>query len=437
MYEAIDFERSSASDRTWAEIGKQARGGPNVEPPIAALFSRILQDDSEPIRAMVEESAEFRNNAGYTIGSIVTALRISIIDYCTEREKLHGRRFEDLHRTRAREWNEPLGWVKDALEDTRTDLSDPFVQIAMRLKNTGLYMAPNTSPLYRGNGSETLAQLAAERWPDGARGLDIGSSTAVTALSHLYKDNLPAECLPVFGFNEVTTKPDGKDLTQKANRILGRPSIFKDFLCVDTYPAYYEDRQAFDEHYRERAINALRPSERGDQNYVATIEALHAKKDPNSPHYDPKRRLRFVQANLLDTDELYEFKDRFTQPFDVININFVTQEMTSHDFVALFRTALGLLSENGLLSVVHQARLKRPSQPRPVSIAKFRPYERYATSAWRSNLHLADALNPDGFGIQQMMNFYDNRCRRARVDAGRLVVNGVLEPLQDLIRYAA
>jgi hypothetical protein len=113
--------------------------------------------------------------------------------------------------------------------------------------------------------------------------------------------------------------------------------------------------------------------------------------------------------------------------------SFATQEMTPQEQVAIHYAALDLLSPSGILLYVHQAGIVE-GVSQPTAIDNLEHYTDYATHEWRSNLQIVDKLLPIR-GLQQMMNFYDNRCRRVHIvnGVGELVVNGQAWPLSDLI----
>jgi hypothetical protein len=277
-----------------------------------------------------------------------------------------------------------------------------------------------------------------DRFPDGERRLDVGSSIALGALQAWYKNEVPMK------FARAGIEAVGKgsqtniDVKPNANAILSRPSNIREIVCVDKVPYYDEERQQWDEGYVGYALSGLRPSERNSR-YLDDAIALLDKKRKGKPGYDENCGVKFHRADLLDIRDLSVFKDAHPEPFDFITVNYVTQELSFEEQIKLHEVLCGLLSYNGILIYVHQAAINPGHGNKgPVDMVHIRPIERYATRPWQSNMHVQDNLHPDKKGLQHVMNFWDTRCKSVLFSpTGKLVVNGALEPVSDLVRNRA
>jgi hypothetical protein len=333
--------------------------------------------------------------------------------------------FSDADRVTVDDWAEPIALLKEDLSKSRSMALGMFIAgISFQIAATPVrerYFPP-----------ELIAQLTKERYPKGIRALDIGSSIMVGALQLMHKDEFPME------FDKVSTGAPGsafsEDLTKEVNEIVARPSVFNEIICVDRFPFYNEIRQRYDAASAEYALSGLRPSERNNPDYFNIVKSLMSKKQKDADGYDSRSRVKFHAIDPLDPVELLEFRDQYPEPFDFVIMNYVTQELPTTSQRRLHSIASELVSEAGIILYNHQAYLHPWNVQQPAPIENLRHYESYATVAYRSHMHIVDKQHPVE-GLQDMMRYYDNRCREVKLGVGKLVVNGSAEPIIDLVRH--
>lgn len=413
--------RADAAELLIGEMTLQAKGGPNVEDPTAAMFEAVLSERDDPhIRLLLEDAGESTIiRRGIKSAAAISALRTSLTSYFYARYEEQGQEFTDAHRTSREHWQEPFAALKDDLRN--------WESMAVGALHAGItYMTASTPVAERYYPAALLGQLTRDRHPQGKRVLDIGPSIGVGALQLMYSDEYS------MAFDNVSIGSSDEDVTKNVNEILSRTSPFREIVGVDTLKYYDEERQRFDQERARFSLSGLRPSERNNPAYYGRIKKLMEKKQKGAPGYDPNCRVKFHQGNLLKAQDLDDFKQQFGEKFDLITVNYVTQEMPPQQQLKLHEVALELRSEDGLIVYIHQAHM-RPGVTQPASIGNVKHYETYATLPWRSNMHVDDGLHPVT-GVQEMMGFYDNRCRLARIGGGKLVVNGAVEPLSDLVK---
>lgn len=409
---------SPAVEQLTAELERQSKGGPGVEKQTAAMFCAIINEVE--LRPILAEVAEHRLNIrGIKSAPAVSAIRSAFITYF--RANIPG--FSDENRHAPADWEEPLSVLKEDLNEMNS------MEIGSFLMDV-THNETNTPVAERYYTDELIAQLVKDRFPKGIRALDIGSSIMVGALHLTHKNIFP------MSFQEVRTPGVGEEgeLTDKANEILQREGAFKKIVCVDNALIYFKDRRQYDSRIRERAISCLRPSERANPDYLGRIHTLTETVHRGSPSFEEDSPVSYHQGNLLNPIELGFFKEQHPEKFDMIMVNYLTQELPAEDQIRLHDAALELLSEQGLLIYNHQAYIHPWNAPRPVSIHNLRPYESFATTPYSSSMHLVDNMFPVR-GIQEMMRYRDNRCHVVRLGMGELVVNGAFEPIHDLVKY--
>jgi hypothetical protein len=411
------------------ELVTQCRPGPGVERPTAAMFNALLQyDDSLPVRSLLTEASAQMVRRRIKPGAAASGLRATLVDYFRNRHlEDYGTEFSDAEFLHPQDWTASFIMLED---DVRTEKS----MAASNLINVGLTFLDAATPVKeRCLNVEEYSQLIAERFPNGARVLDYGSSVMAGPLFVMHKDKfMPTE------FDQVTYQPLNStkviDLTDKANTIRNRKTAISEFVCVDVFPVFDEVRKQYDQPFASHALSGLRPSERNNPTYFNELKAAMSLKQLGTAHYDTDPKVTFKQANFLEEQDLNDFKDEFSKPFDIIVMNFVTQELAPEDQIRLHTIACSLLSDNGIILYNHQASIDgRVVQPSPIEAV--RHYSSYASTPWLSNGHVFDSLHPIK-GVQEMMNYYDNRCQRVRLGMGKLMVNGSLVPIGDLIQHA-
>ncbi len=237
-------------------------------------------------------------------------------------------------------------------------------------------------------------------------------------------------------FEKVTDdEPEKEDLTDKANSILSRKRIFSRIVGMDQYAYYHNQKKHYDTAITRFSLNGLRPSERKDVNYMNTLQSLLDKKNIGSEGYDENSPYSFFEGNILDERDYYFLKEGFSGTFDIIMANFVTQEVPSWERRLLHDKLCSLLSDNGVLIYNHQAFIKPPTVKK-ARIVNIEHFKHYATKPYRSRMHVLDMLQEHN-GIQEIAHSYDNRLRRLVLkQSGKLVVNGIPEPVDDLVRNA-
>jgi hypothetical protein len=427
-------DEATATGRLLHEIEIQAQGGPNVEPPTAAMFQAILLEKDDPSIAYLLDGAASHAlvRRGVSVGAATSALRTSFVDYFRAYYRQEfGEEFPDATLVSAEQWKPNIDLLKkDLLTDRSMAVSQLYSDITFREAATPIkerYFPP-----------ALIAHLVQERMTDQPwRVLDIGSSVPVGALQLRYQHDFP---MSMHSVTELDARGAvAGDLTDRANDILSRPQLLGEIVCVDQYPVFNEKFQRFDEAYVEYALSGLRPSERSDHEYFNTLKALIDRKrkyydGQTSSSYDPDNGVTFHTGNLLHKHDLGTFKELFPEPFDLIIMNYVTQELATEQQIKLDRITDRLLSPEGIKIYNHQAYLVSTPQEHPAPISDLRHWQSYATEPYRSNMHLRDNLHPVP-GLQEPFNYLDNRCQTLRVSAyGKLVVNGELEPIADLIK---
>jgi hypothetical protein len=435
----MSYEKVQAVDWLITELDIQRQGGPGVEPETAAMFGAILlkhaaeKDDKSPMHQLISETAEqtiIRREI--QAPAAVSLFRTALINYYRKSYAAQHREFSDANLITPDSWG-------DLINDLSRDLQDETSVSAGGLLTGIAFRTAATPAKERIIPIDLLSQLIAERFPKGARGLDVGTSLMVGPLQLVHK----RQFLRDFRFEKVAHLAPGKSrpsgLTDKSNKIVARDPVITEFVGIDKIPYYYEERgrMMYDRGNAEFALAGLRPSERNDPAYFGTVKTLMDKKQRGSWSYLLEPGVSFHFGDLLHPGDLEEFKSRFTEKFDVIVMSYITQELSPAEQVRMHEVACDLLSDKGLLVYLHQAFIKdgRPGKPAPISSVVH--HNTYATEAWRSSMQVVDALNPDDpQGVQEMMTFYDNRCQRAAVKAGRLVINGELVPLSEAIRQA-
>jgi hypothetical protein len=454
------------------ELREQSGGGPGVEPETAAMFQALLaygEDElgENPIDTLLTEAAWHMKRRGVKPGAAISGLRTALIEYFSGRWAAEGREFSDADRIRPDDWRVPIAYLqrdlsKDAgpaagngkMSIVKNDSIDRRHMAVEFISGSFFYNAvtPVESRYYN---DELLAQLLLERFPDGVRALDIGCSLMIGSLMLMHKAELPP-----LHYGSVTYRPPGSrriiNLTEKADEIVNRPPAYREIVAVDPIAVFEERdepykavkerlarnnpgvpvriRPQYDERFVSYSLNGLRPSERNDAAYMSDLRRLLALKE-NAWKEGRNSGVTFEQVNLVHPIEVEGFRTKYPEPFDVIFMNYVTQELRPDDQVRLHKHAFSLLSDNGIIVYQHQAYISG-HVPKPAPIEAVQPYTRYASQPWKSQMHVVDRLHPvKPDGVQKMMNAYDNRWHDIRVATGKLVVNGSLEPIADLIRH--
>lgn len=436
MAEGFDFDfserqRSQAEKDFRLQLEAQSEGGPNVEPQTAAMFGGLLKYGGPNIQAFIAEEAVHSllvRRVRPAAAASHFRTRVVHYGYSYALESSRGKRnFSDNELVTPELWRPTINSLERDLKEERS--------MAAETLQADSFLSASTTPPDRELGPETIFQLAADRFPHGIRRLDFGSSLGIGALRAVYKDEFPMT------FEEVKIEPADDispliDVTQNANKILARTSLYTEVVCVDRVPFYREDLQRWDDGFSSFALSGLRPSERHSSHFEV-IKSLMDRKRSGAKDYDPNCKVKFRRADLLEDEEFHDFLDEFIEPFDVITVNYVTQELAPEQQQRLHRVLARLLSENGILIYLHQAEIKPVYEQSPADITAVSHFDDYASESWRSNMHLQDNLNPVR-GLQQAMRFFDNRTRRARLRTNaKLVVNGSLEPVSELIRNNA
>lgn len=412
------------------ELINQCQTGPGVELPTAKMFQTLLSyHETQPIQFLLSEASALMIDRGIKPGAAISGLRTTLVHYFRSRyqESHPGTEFPDAELVSVEDWKPCFDML---VADAQADAGS---MAANYLFNAGIYFLDAVTPIKeRYWNFELLAQLVRERFPNGIRALDYGSSVMAGPLFLMNKGLFkPA------GFDSVVQKVPNKkeiDLTAKANEIITRPTPFNKFVCVDIFNVYYEtsSKKTYDTAFVQHAISGLRPSERNDPAYLSDLKQALSIKQADQPGAPCSSGVTFERASFLEPSDLEQFKAKYPEPFDMIVMNYVTQELSPKEQLQLHRIALSLLSENGLLVYNHQAFIPEGvEQPAPVD--RLRHYGSYATRAWLSNAHVVDNNHPVQ-GLQEMLNYYDNRCRRVRTATGTLALNGSLVPIADSIK---
>ena len=406
-----------------SEIAVQSHGGPNVEPPTAARWEALISYPGPAVQNLVHESANYMQERGIGNGPAVSGLRTSIVYYARARSAAEGTEFSDLNLLSPQDWLPVFDMLEEDLCIGTSDVAETFL-------SSFSYLTAKTPVLERVASINLLTQLVRDRFPNGAQGLEIGSSIMVGDLQLMYGDEFP------MSLRSVQTKPargTEHDVTEKANRLVRLPRLFDNIVAIDIFEVYHESKQRYDPLQLEYALSGLRPSERGSEHFQI-VKSLVAKKEIDKPGYDSHNGVYFDTLNLLDPADVAAYKDKFPGKLDVIFLNFVTQELPLRDQVRMHDIAVDLLSPNGLLIYNHQAKIAKRHQQRPTDISNVKHLKSYATVPYSSTTHYVDMAHPE-LGVQQAFTSYDNRCQDLRVNpVAQLMVNGSLERVADLIK---
>lgn len=433
QFEIIGGSPSSAAVAAYgqltSELELESHGGPNVEKPTAAMFRALLDAGPEIQTLLLRTSDYVFNHRRLYPGPVASLYRTSFVHLFATIYASKGLSFDDAKRIKAADWEEPLGFV---VEELAKDNSEPIEIFYANM----IARNASTPSRERSYSDELIAQLVSDRFGKGVRGLDYGCSLGIGAIQLLYKDQFPME------FQNVGAPTRGKqeDLTDRANVILARPKVFQQITGVDRGIFYSSELRRYDKTYREFALNGLRPSERNDPEYMNVINQLLRKVDKKKPEYneeidyDEQSGFEFFWGDFLKDEGLATFVQTHPDPFDVIMVNFVTQELSVEERYRMHGILVNLLSENGILIYNHQARIMPRRIARP-AIENIVHYQTYATYPYRSKMHIFDNLNPRA-GIQELMSYFDNRLRKLRLGMGRLVVNDEAVPIIDLVKNA-
>lgn len=401
------------------ELTLQAKGGPNVEPPTAAMFTALVENDNPAIQNLITEAASWAAYRGIGNGPTVSGLRTSLISYFRTRCKEHGQEFSDAALTTPQDWEKPFAMLAKDLQNDAT--------IALDSVQSGIAFREAATPVKERYVSiAAVSQLVRDRFPHGIRALSIGCSIMVGELQLMHAAEFP------MSFERVTIDKK-QDVTDQANRLVGHESVFSQIVGVDIFPVYYEDKQRYDAGAAHYALSGLRPSERNNPAYFNTVRRLMDKKEKGKPGYTPDNGIIFEQANLANEQDYNDLKDKYPEPFDLILASYVTQELTPPDQIRFHELATELAGENGLIIYLHQAYIPNHFRSEPTPVTNVRHYKSYATVPYSSSMHVVDMMHPIK-GVQQAMTFRDNRCQQVRLGAAKLMVNDSLEPISDLIK---
>ncbi len=422
MYERLVAPEPIGHEALLAEIALQSKGGPNVEPQTAAMFGALLGSRDAAIQGVLADAAEHAALREIGCGPAVSGLRTTLVDYFRARSEEDGKEFSDASLLTAADWKPFIAMLADDFVSNESSAIDSV--------HSGIFFREAATPVKERYASfAAVTQLLKERFPDGARALSIGCSIMVGELQLMHSDEFP------MSFETVTIGKRHHDVTAAANKLVQRPTCFREIVGVDINHTYYEDKQRYDTDTAHYALSGLRPSERNNPAYFNIVKSLMFKKEIGQPEYTPDNGVLFHQANLLDPVERADFTDKHPEPFDVIMMSFVTQELSTEDQLRMHEVASQLVSDNGVIIYNHQAYIPRKFQSQPVDITQVRHYKSYATVPYSSAMHVVDMMQPVQ-GVQEAMKYHNNRCQRVRLGTAKLMVNGTVEPISDLIKYS-
>ncbi len=416
-------EHAEAAALLRIEMLRQGRQPVGVEAPTAALMGRLAHEMTQqsPLSDVLVGVAEARmNRDGMKSSPTVSAVRTATVH--------HGRmRIENFS---DKDWSKPenadrlVELINDDLENQATGIDvDSLGTFLFDLDYRNTPTAPGGK---RYTWAEFFAQLLGEsRFPYGIKALDVGPSIIVGAQQLMSKDKFPLR------LEDVTVPSGGEeiDVTDVVRELLKRPSLFREIDCVDSEPVYWESRKEYDSTIGELAISAMRPiSERGDPAFVQEIRDLMAIDKEAS-------NISFMWADMLKASGRATFLERFRERYDMIIVNYVTQEMAWPDQRKLHHILCSLLRPpeegGGVLAYIHPAHIHPVNVTQPAPIRNIRHYETHV-GPHRHRLHLTDNLYAPK-KLQEIMSFEDNRCQRSRVYGGEVMLDGRLQSIPDLL----
>jgi len=409
-------EMSEAGLLLFYELERQAQSPRGVDPQTAALYKALLAQRETSLTPVLIEAADFRiDRQGQTSSGAVGAVRSALATYFSAVEP----GFSDADRTTPEAWETPLKRLNDDLASLDGDeIGDFLYNLSFRPVATTLH--------YRALPPELMLQLVSERFPQGAKHLDVGSSGMITTRWQHRKQPGPLNFSEVYIPHDDNPSDTRIIVTNKANAIVNRPSLLKESVCVDIVPVYHQDRQRYDGGFENWLKGCVRSSERNDAEFMAVLEAL-LQPDPTD------KNITFSLQDLTTARDQALFLEEQPELFDFITANNMIHQIQPTKRYGLLDFLTTRLSPNGLLIIdefvyLHPANLKKPA-----TFKNVRVYDHWHIPNRHRTLYY-DNLNPVKC-VQEALSFSDNsRVRKPRVESGTLITNDSAEPIADLIK---
>lgn len=425
------------SSESWSETRRalndgmirEARGGPGVPSQVQALWCQVLTEGSardSPINILLDDVSDSINErGGIPVEAALSGLRTSIIAYSTNEYLARGEAFHDIRRVKPKDWKEPVAYLVEDLGKQRG--TEQSMSLAYHIHAGITFRGAATPPPDRGMPTQALLHMAADRSPEGARVLDVASSIGTSALSLVYGFYTEFKSVHIDSGSKL------RSITKHAQNLVNTRVPIEEVVCVDKAQLWTPEREQYDPGYLLHALSGLRPNERADHIYMTRLRGLINRKQKGTRSFKSDSPVKFFEGNFLRPSDLEEFKHKHKGGFNLITADYLTQELSPSERIAMHYILIGLLKEDGILAYKHQMRLKSDAAT-PTGIEDLETVQDYSVTPYSSYQHVYDAMLPE-HGLQETMQAYDNRWRKVRVlGSGALAVGGKPKPITEIIQ---
>jgi hypothetical protein len=402
------------------------------------LPSRRFDRNAGPANAQDEQAA--------TSSELIGIIRTSVIAACHDIDST----FTDKDRTQASHWRKPLAQLNHVLATQPNSLAVTKFEANMYQRNIATNFPGRYMPL------EMLLQVLGDRFPDGVRMADFGSSVGAGINWQLRKDELDQRYKMLMKFAHVAEFGNPRsDLTEKANEILDLLPILRDVVEIDIQSVYSPNKEIngqrgdmmYDPAFGEWARFSFRAKERHDPAFMDMFKEL--------VRYKPDL-VKFYMGNLLVEHHLKQFEELHAseEKFDVFNMSVSVHQNHPSTFMRLLNIANRLTHKDGLILVHEFGHLRYPGHedakeipdlntidPKvlgtPMSLDRFETVDFWhIPQNFRS--FAIDKAHPRGLGFQVAMVYDDNsRCTKPTVMPATFKLGKRVHKLPKLIRNTA
>jgi hypothetical protein len=380
------------------------------EPAMSALFDALYCEslENQDLRAAMQDSVAVRHleNNDLTSSEVAGVWRATLFG-----DQLVAGKQPQYYTDRS-QWLGPIREVAEIVSNPTPKVYD--LERAERLQINLIADKVGTNPYTRAAPTELLMQALAPRFPDGYRELVIGCSMLADTNQILYKSVFPFEPVEFFtpphGTKKKTMSVANRQLTAVANRALKQSHLVDWCLAVDL-------TDPFVEHAKRWSQGALRGSELANPAFRNTYDGLASRPHPN---------LTFKKLDLTtrqDTEQLRsELGDNLP---NIVEMGTIKHQLSRQDRTNLDLNCASLLADGGLL-VTKDFAYVSPDKPKSMQFYKHWHIDgRYRT-------FVLDPKLPR-LGWQEIFRARDSRCRAMTASAGKLMVEGSLRTIDELL----